>query len=328
MAEREPIADKTVDQNRLSRRAMIGTGVAFGVLASGNTIAAVAETDASCTLGFSTYGMKSLTSEQAIAELDRIGYDAVELAVRTDYDADSAMLSQERRKALRMQLADSHLKLTSLMEHVYPTDAKSQEIAVERLKLAGQVAHDLSPDAPPLIQTVLGGGEFETVKNQLRDRLGQWVRLADAAEVVIAIKPHRGGVVSKPSEAVWLIEQLGKPSRLRMVYDYSHYAYRDLPMDETIRVALPHTAHIAVKDAVQEGDRVVFRLPGESDAIDFPALIRQFHAGGYRGDINCEVSGMVSGKPGYDPIAAAETCYKNMSRAFHQSGVERLRRSR
>jgi hypothetical protein len=40
--------------------------------------------------------------------------------------------------------------------------------------------------------------------------------------------------------------------------------------------------------------------------------------GGYRGDVCCEVSGMVSSKPGYDPVAAAKRCYQNVSPAFER----------
>ena len=276
-----------------------------------------------CSLGFSTYGMKSLTTEVAINILSEIGFDAVEVAVRSGWDADSKTLSRQRRVSLRKLIEQSSLRLSSLMEHVYVTDDRQQIIALERLKLASEVAHDLSPDAPPLVQTVLGSGNFELQKNQVCDRLGEWVRLADLTDTTIAIKPHRGGIISRPDEAVWLIEQLGKPSRLRMVYDYSHYVFRDMEMAQTIVTALPYTSHIAVKDAVQEGDRVVFELPGDSNTIDFSRLIRRFFAGGYRGDINCEVSGMVSSKPGYDPIAAAKTCYRNMSNAFELSGVAR-----
>jgi hypothetical protein len=43
----------------------------------------------------------------------------------------------------------------------------------------------------------------------------------------------------------------------------------------------------------------------------------------YRGEVCREVGSMVSGKAGYDPLAAAKTCYRNMSRAFTQSGVPR-----
>ena len=191
------------------------------------------------------------------------------------------------------------------------------------MKLAAEVAHALAPSAPPLIQTVLGGGNFEQIKTRLRDRLAEWVKLADATDTTIAIKPHRGGGVSQPAEAVWLIEQLGKPKRLRMVYDDSHYAFRDLPLAETIRTALPYTAHIAVKDAVREGGKVVFQLPGAAGTIDFPEILRRFYAGGYRGDVNCEVSGMVWSRPNYDPVAAAKTCYANMTAAFRQADVPR-----
>lgn len=277
----------------------------------------------SCTLGFSTYGMKTMPTEKALAVLAEIGFDAVELAVRTGWDADSAKLNRKRRKAIRKQLQDLPLRLTSLMEHVFPTDDRQQQMALDRLKLAAELAQDLSPQAPPVIQTVLGGGQFEKIKIQMVEHLAEWVKVADATETTIAIKPHRGGGVSKPSEAVWLIEQLGKPPRVRMVYDYSHYAFRDLPLAETIRTALPYTSHIAVKDASQENGRVRFKLPGEAGTIDFAALIRQFYAGGYRGDFNCEVSGHVSGQPGYDPISAAKTSYTNMSAAFQKAGVPR-----
>ncbi len=278
-----------------------------------------------CLLGFSTYGMPSLTSEEALDVLAEIGFDAVELAVRNGSDADSAKLTPARRKAIRDRVDNSTMRLTSLMEHVSPTTDEQQAVALKRLKLAVDVAHDLSPEAPPLVQTVLGNGDYERLKTQLRDRLGQWVDLADASQTTIAIKPHRGGVVSQPAEAVWLFNQLGNPNRLRMVYDYSHYIYRDLSLAETIEASLPYVVHVAVKDAVLNNDRVEFKLPGEAGTIDFAELIRRLHAGGYRGDINCEVSSMVSKQPVYDAIAAARLCYRNLSTAFERSGVDRVR---
>lgn len=276
-----------------------------------------------CTLGFSTYGMKSLTTERALEVLAEIGFDAVELTVRSGWDADSARMVRSRRAKLAELLKQRGLRLTSLMEHVFPTSEETQRDALERLKLAAELAHDLAPAKPPLIQTVLGGGRFEDQKNTLRDRLGAWLRLAEREKITIAIKPHRGGVVSQPAEAVWLLEQLGAPDRLRIVYDYSHYIFRDLPLEQTVATALPFSAHLAVKDAVQAGERVVFKLPGEAGTIDFAAMLRQFYAGGYRGDINCEVSGMVWSKPNYDPIAAAKVCYRNMAAAMKAAGVPR-----
>jgi inosose dehydratase len=86
---------------------------------------------------------------------------------------------------------------------------------------------------------------------------------------------------------------------------------------------LPYTAHVVVKDAVQQGDRVVFALPGESGTFDYPKLLRLFYDGGYRGDVCCEVSSMVSNKPGYDGLAAARQCYTAMSGAFEKAMIPR-----
>jgi sugar phosphate isomerase/epimerase len=129
--------------------------------------------------------------------------------------------------------------------------------------------------------------------------------------------------MSRPAEAIWLIRQLREPSGLRMVYDYSHYAFRDMPLEDTVREAMPFTAHVAVKDAVERDGRVQFLLPGASGTFDYARLLKLLYDAGYRGDICCEVSSMVSSRPGYDPAAAARTCYRNMARAFKEARVPR-----
>ena len=67
----------------------------------------------------------------------------------------------------------------------------------------------------------------------------------------------------------------------------------------------------------------MFKLPGETGDIDYPALFRQFYQGGYRGDFNCEISVMISRKPDYDPISTAKRCYANMAPALTAAGVPR-----
>ncbi|MEW4486666.1 sugar phosphate isomerase/epimerase [Thalassoglobus sp. JC818] len=317
-----------LQDNKFSRREFfVFTSIACLTSGFGNSKrVSAADSDVGevgCTLGFSTYGMPEIQSERAIELLNEIGFDSVELSVREGVDADSAALSEERRREIRKRLSDSGMKLTSLMEHVAPSDEKRQQHALDRLKSAADLAHDLSPVSPPLIQTVLGGGEFLEARERLVDYLGQWNELAEKSEVVIAVKPHRGGVVSKPSEAIWLFEQLGKPKQLRMVYDFSHYAFRGMTLGKTVEESLPYVAHVAVKDAAQKDGRVSFLLPGQAGTIDFAKLIGDLHAGGYRGDINCEVSSMVSKQEGYDSLNAARVCYKNMSDAFERSGVRR-----
>lgn len=276
-----------------------------------------------CTLSIGTYSMKNVPLEKAIATIASLGYDGIEIAVFPGFDGEPARLSPDRRKEVRRLLGDKRLKLTALMENLSPAAEDGKHKAdLDRLRRVTELAHDLAADRPPLIQTVLGGGKWDEKKNLFRDRLGGWLTVAREGKVVLAIKPHRGGAMSRPEEATWLIQQL-KDSSLRMVYDYSHYAFRDMPLEATVRTALLYTAHIAVKDAVQKGERVEFLLPGEGGVFDYAKLLKLFYDGGYRGDVCCEVSSMVSGKPGYDPMAAATMCYRNMARAFEQARVSR-----
>lgn len=300
----------------LSRRLFLGS-LPFALAARRWARADETGRQAAATFSFGTYGMQSLRTEEAIRAIAEIGYDGVELAVRPEWDAAPANMPATRREQIRGLLAETGLRLTALMEHLYPSRDKGEHhAALERLRQAALLGRDLFPGSPPLIQTTLGGGEWEQVKEMYRDRLADWAEVGRQHATVIAVKPHRGGAMSRPAEAVWLIEQLDRTPWLRMVYDYSHYAHREMPLEATIETALPYTAHIAIKDAVRDCDRVTFELPGQSSTFDYAELFRLLKAGDYRGDVCCEVSGMVSNRPDYAPLAAAKTCYRNIAPSF------------
>ncbi|MGZ0168208.1 MAG: sugar phosphate isomerase/epimerase family protein [Planctomycetales bacterium] len=280
-------------------------------------------------LGFSTYGAKKLKTETTLDLIADTGYDSVEVTVWPDWDAAPANMSPDRRTRVCKQLNDSGLTLTSLMEHLSPEANEARhQTSLERLKTVYQLANDLGPARPPAVQTVLGGGNWDNKKSLFVDRVGEWTALGKSLGIVTCVKPHRGGGMSKPSEAVWLIEKIGEAEWLKMVYDFSHYAFRNIPLKESIEQSLPHIGHVAFKDAVQTKSkdgkpRVDFRLPGEAGTIDFVTILKTLNAGGYSGDISCEVSGMVSGKSGYDPVTAMKTCYANVSKAFNEAGIKR-----
>lgn len=269
------------------------------------------------TFGFSSYGMKTLTLEKAIDVMAEIGFESIEICVRPEWDSAPAKMSKERRVEIRKRIEQAGLRLTALMEHLPPatSDAEHKQ-QLERLRGVFELARDLGASQPPLMQTVLGDGDWEKKKDFLRDRVGEWVKLSESFGVVTCIKPHRGGSMSKPSDAVWIIKQLNEPRELRFVYDYSHYVFRDIPLLESLQESLPYIAHVAVKDTVMKDGKASFELPGAAKTIDFATIFKTLHQGGYRGDISCEVSGMLWNKPDYDPIAAAKTCYANLKDTF------------
>ena len=306
----------------LNRREALGVAAAFcGSSLLAEEVGAAATT---CTLGFGVYGLPELTSEAAIDAVAAAGYDSIELYVLADRDLDAAHVSASRRQELRDRLDEKGLQLASLMENLRPLDSPDRHQAdLKRLEAACELARDLNPVSPPAVQTVLGGKNWEKIRELCVERLRDWVAVAEKTGVTVAVKPHRGNAMNQPQHAVWLLKQLGNPRHLRMWFDYSHYAFRDLPMEQMVSQALPITAGVAVKDAVKVGDRVTFALPGAGGTIDYAKLLKLLYAGGYRGDVSVEVSSAVWKKTEYDSQAALKDCYDHLSAAFVEAGVPR-----
>ncbi len=280
------------------------------------------------TLGFNTYGMKTLTTEEALKELASIGFDSVELDCGKDCDAEPGNLSAARRTAIRQLATDLGLRLTAVQGLPVPSiDDTAHQAGLERMKVLAQLAHDLGQHQPLMIEAGLGGRDpWDKAKALFIRRVADWVKVIDEAGITLVLKPHRDTSMDRPEQAVELFQALGAPARLRMSFDYSHFALRDIPLANAIRVALPWTGFVAIKDVAMENGKGVFKLPGETRRIDYTALVKQFHAGGYRGDYNCEISSMIFRKSGFDCLAAARTSYANIAPAFEAAGVKRAGR--
>jgi len=264
-------------------------------------------------LGFGTYGLPGYSLAEAIELVAASGFDSIEIAAMPGYHGAPDQIPPGQRDELRQLLSDSGLRLGALMGLPRPAPSKRDRNTawVEQL-LA--LARDLSPDAPPLLQSVLGGGEWEAKKSLFRDTLGPWVELASKAGIELAIKPHRGHAMSLPEHGIWLIEQLEAAGKLSLCYDHSHYAYRDLPVAATVTTALPHTGYLVMKDAFMLDGKVRFALPGETGCIPHADILEQFLAGGYRGEVCCEVSSQVWRQDDYNPEETTRRCFGSLTR--------------
>jgi len=268
-------------------------------------------------LGFSLYGMKSVPLADAIQACAAIGYDGVELALMPGYAAEPKILSPADRKTLQKRLADSGLKLHGLMENLVGAAADADHAKnLDRLKAAAELGHALSPEAPPPIETILGNkpAEWDAIRDRLTKRLEDWAKVAAAAKTVIAVKPHVGNALHRPDDAVRLVKAIGSPW-LKLAYDFSHFTLRGLKLGDTMDAILPHTAFIHVKDAAGTAEKFEFLLPGER-GTDYADYAKRLRAANCRMPVVVEVSGMISGKPGYDPVAAAKKCHSSLKNAF------------
>src|SRR6185369_16535755 len=86
-------------------------------------------------------------------------------------------------------------------------DAKQAQ-QLERIQSAAQLAHELAPDAPPPLETVLGGkpAEWDQVKDKMVERLHAWAETAATAKIIIAIKAHIMSAVQNPERLLWLLD--------------------------------------------------------------------------------------------------------------------------
>ncbi len=273
---------------------------------------------------FSLYGMRTLGLDAALEACAKIGYDAVELALMPGYHAEPKQLTKDARRRLRDRLAKLRLGLPALMENLpLAGNEQSQRDNLARLQAAFDLGQDLSPDAPPLVETILGGGvnDWDKLRRQFADRLGEWAKLAEKHKTIIAVKPHRFNAMNLPAHALWLMEQLKSPW-IKLAYDFSHFQHRDLTIADTVKQLLPDTRFIHIKDTRLVDKRATFVLPGDG-GIDYVELLRAIRTAGYRGCVCVEVSGQVSGAKGYDPLAAARRCYTNVAPAFTKAELRR-----
>jgi inosose dehydratase len=267
-------------------------------------------------LGYSLYGMKALKLVDALRECRDIGYDGVEFALMPGYHAEPKSLSADDRTELRKRLADDGLAVHGLMENLPELSAEAgRQMYTDRLKAAAELGHALSPDARPPIETVLGGkpGEWDKIKNELAERLGKWAEIGKDAKTVVAVKPHVANALHTPEGAAWLVKQVNSPW-LRLAFDYSHYALRGVALADAAAL-LPLTAFVHVKDAKGDATKFEFLLPGEG-TTDYAAYAALVAASTYRGPVVVEVSGQVSGKPGYDAVAAAKRSFAALAGKF------------
>lgn len=310
----------------MTSRPMDRRGFLAGAAAAGLGVAiqtAWAAAPARIGFGFSLYGMKSLKTSLALKICADIGYSGVELACLKDWPCDPAVLLKADREALRMELEDLALDLPCLMENLVLNVPDEQHRSnLERLKKVCELGQDLAPDARPVVETVLGGKpqEWDSVRTAMVEKLQDWEKVAAEHKTVVAIKAHAFGSLHTPADARWLVQQIASPW-IRLVYDYSHFQRQQIGLSESLSAMLPETVFVHIKDNLTIDGKTEFALPGDGRDIDYVAYLKQLRDGGYQGAVVVEVSGQVFNKPGYDPIAAARRCYKNIQPAFVKAGL-------
>jgi sugar phosphate isomerase/epimerase len=271
-------------------------------------------------LGFSLYGMKSLGLSEALKVCAEIGFTHVELALNPGYATEPKAFTPEARHAAAAQLRELKLALPCLMLNLSLTaDEAAHAAALRSISEAGALSHELAPNDPPILETVLGGkpAQWEEQKQGMVERLHAWAKAAEQAKTVIALKAHVASGVNSPERLLWLLDQV-KSTSLAVAYDFSHFEVQGIDMEESMKLLLPRTRFIHVKDSTGDAAKFQFLLPGEgrTDYVKYLSLLK---AHGYSGPVCVEVSGQIFNKPGYDPVDAARRSFAALSGALKKT---------
>jgi inosose dehydratase len=245
----------------------------------------------------------------------------VELALNAGFPSEPKVFTAAARAEAKQQLAALKLELPCLMVNLSLTaDDKAHALNLQSIRDAAQVARDMNAAQPPIIETVCGGkpAMWEQQKTGMVERLHAWAETAEKEKTVIAIKAHVGSAVNSPERLLWLLEQVKSPA-IQVTYDYSHFELQGIGMEESMKLLLPRTKFIHVKDVAGDAAKFQFLLPGEgkTDYVKYFTALKQH---GYHGPVVVEVSGQIFSKPGYGPIAAAKKCYGVLAGAVAKVG--------
>ena len=295
--------------NPISRRVVLQT---FAV-----ALPAAARTTA-IRLQIGNYGMQALEVDRALALIREIGYDGAELCLIAGWPSQPARLDAAARRRIR----ESGFPVPSLLENfnLMAPEADLQTIP-PRIHAAADLAHDIAPDHPPLLQTVLGGkaGAWEKDRDVMATRLAAWARIAGENRIKLAVKAHAGSACDTPDKLIWLLDRVNHPA-LTAIYDYGHFQAANLGIEQTMDELLPRSAFITVKDSRVVDGKVQYLLPGDG-TVDYHRYFRKVKQMAWRGWVLVEVSRQLQTEPGYDPAIAARRSYAHLAPILTELGL-------
>lgn len=287
-------------------KSSFAAGLALPTIA--NSAAAKIVAPAPRQFGFSLYGMKGVSLDDAVQICTEIGYGGIELALLPGFPTEPTSFSKDDRKQFR---DGTKLEVCGLMENLVAVTSEAEHRRnLDRIARAAELAHDVH--ACKVLETTLGGkpADWPNVRDPMIERLGDWAETARRHDLSVAIKPHVSGAVHRPEAAAELLEAVNSP-RLGAAFDYSHYQVQGLPLEASVAALSGRILFAHVKDGRRVDGKVQFLLPGEGDT-DYVRLFQCLASADYRGWLTVEVSNQISSRSDYDPRVAAQRSYDHL----------------
>lgn len=274
-------------------------------------------------IAYGNYGMPEIPYATVVEQIAEIGYDGLEICTGPRYATAPEKLTSAERLHLRQLMADQGLELDKLMINGYTlltSDDEEHARNLDHLRRAIELGSDLGLTQRVAVNTAGGRiDDWETKRNLLVERAGDWARVAAEHDSLFALEPHVGAIVHSPDRTLWMLDQVDHPN-LKINFDYSHFELIDVPLAEAIETLKPYIVGTHVKDVQGRPPDFRFLLPGEGE-VNYVDYIQQMAGIGYDGFITVEISAHIFNRPGYDPFAAARTSYRALADAMNQAST-------
>lgn len=269
-------------------------------------------------LHIGNYGMQSLGVEEALELIRTIGYDGAELCCMAGWPSEPKLLGKDVRRRIR----DSKFPIPTLIENLgLVGDEAGHQANLRRILTASELAHDLAPGNPPILQTVLGGrpADWPAIRPGMVARLHDWGKAAEQAKVRLAVKAHASQAVDTPEKLIGLLDEVKHPA-LTAIYDYGHFQHRGLTIDDTMRALLPRSAFLTVKDSKVVDGKPQFLLPGDG-TIDYKHYFETVKKMKWSGWVLVEITRQLQVLPGYSGKQAAARSYAHLAPILRAAGL-------
>lgn len=251
--------------------------------------------------GFRTGIFQDQTVEQAAAELQRLGYDCVELCLEAP-DVRPESLDRARCGELRAALDEMGIGLASLSYHAdrEPPEQRwaNQERSVQIASWMGAGILVLNPE------------KAVDPERQWQEHVARFRRLCALAEdlgVTLAVEPEPLLVVGSSQEMARMLDEVDS-SRLGVNLDIGHAQVTDDDPAASISQLGSAIVHLHLEDI---RDRVHRHLPFGQGDIDFAAIRRALAEISYCGPYVADLFGLDQ-----SPSQVAAQALRDMRRLF------------
>jgi len=193
--------------------------------------------------------------------------------------------TKDKVKEIKERLDEAGVKLSALGSPLGKIGiGDSFENHFEEFKRAVEIAHKMESKNIRMFSFYVPEGKGNSYKEQVFDRLGQFVDYAKANDVVLLHENEKGIYGEMAAECLELMNAFGG-KHFKAIFDFANFVQAKQDTLEAYKLLKQYIAYIHVKDAIWETGQVVPAGMGDGNV---EAILKDLYANGFSGFLSLE----------------------------------------